>query len=106
MQDGKRVVTNEPLKHTVYRDDFSVSMKLESYPNRDSTVFMDRFGMQECETFIRGTLRFAGFSAIISAFHDIGLTSDDKVPTNATTLRDLLSSRLQNTSESNINIDS
>lgn len=36
--------------------------------------------MQDCETFIRGTLRYRGFSYVISAFHDLGLTSDDLVP--------------------------
>ena len=76
-KDGKRVVTNAPLKWAENRDDFSVSMKLETYPNRNSLDFMDKFGMQDCETFIRGTIRFTGFSTIISAFHDIGLTSDD-----------------------------
>jgi saccharopine dehydrogenase-like NADP-dependent oxidoreductase len=70
-------------------------MKLESYPNRDSTVFMDRFGMKDCQTFIRGTIRFSGFSAIIAAFHEIGITSDDKLPSNVRTLRDMLESRLQ-----------
>lgn len=94
-KDGKKVVTNAPLKCAENRDDFSVSMKLESYPNRDSLVFMERFGMQECETFVRGTLRFTGFSAIISAFHDIGLTSDDPCQDHVKTLRDLLESRLQ-----------
>jgi saccharopine dehydrogenase-like NADP-dependent oxidoreductase len=98
MKDGKRVVTTAPLKCAEYRDDFSVSMKLESYPNRDSTVFQERFGMKDCHTFIRGTLRFAGFSSIISAFHDIGLTSDDKAPQSVKILRDLLEFRLQNTS--------
>jgi len=44
-KDGKRVVTNAPLKCAENRNDFSVSMKLETYPNRDSTVFMNRFGM-------------------------------------------------------------
>ena len=39
MKNGERIVTNEPLKHTVDCDDVSVAMKLEAYPNRDSTVF-------------------------------------------------------------------
>jgi saccharopine dehydrogenase (NADP+, L-glutamate forming) len=94
-KDGKRVVTNTPLKCAENRDSFSVSMKLESYPNRDSTVFQERFGMKDCHTFIRGTLRFSGFSTIISAFHDIGLTSDDWAPTCVKTLRDLLEFRLK-----------
>lgn len=94
-RDGKRVVSEAPLKTAEFRDEFSVSMKLETYPNRDSLVFQERFGMKDCHTFIRGTLRFAGFSSIISAFHDIGLTSDDKAPSSIQTLRDLLEFRLQ-----------
>jgi len=93
MKNGKKVVA-APLKLTEQQDDFSVSMKLESYPNRDSTVFMDRFGMTDCHTFIRGTIRFSGFSAIIAAFHDIGITSDDKVPSKINNLRDFLDSKL------------
>ncbi len=64
MRDGQRIQTNEPLKQTVICDDVSVAMKLEAYPNRDSTVFMERFGMQDCHTFIRGTYRFKGFSSV------------------------------------------
>jgi hypothetical protein len=55
---------------------------------------MKKFGMENCETFIRGTIRFGGFSFIISAFHDMGLTSDDPVPSEVKTLRDLAHSKL------------
>lgn len=61
-------MTDEPLK-CVEDGDFSVAMKFEVYPNRDSTVFMDRFGMNDCETFIRGTIRFKGFSGVSSKPH-------------------------------------
>ena len=64
MQDGKKVVTNEPLKSVRDDDDVSMAMKLEIFPNRDSTVFLERFGMHDCETFIRGTYRFKGFSPV------------------------------------------
>jgi len=89
MKDGQRIVTNEPLKHVENHDDVSVAMKLEAYPNRDSTVFMDRMGMSNCHTFIRGTYRFEGFSSIISCFHDVGLTSDDPVGEGVKTLKEL-----------------
>lgn len=59
---------------------------------------MEKFGMSNCETFIRGTIRFAGFSNVISAFHDIGLTSDDPVPDGVKTLRDLAESKFKGTS--------
>jgi saccharopine dehydrogenase-like NADP-dependent oxidoreductase len=58
---------------------------------------MEKFGMQNCETFIRGTIRFSGFSNVISAFHDIGLTSDDHIPDGVATLRDLAEVRFRNT---------
>ena len=50
--------------------------------------------MESCETFVRGTIRFKGFSFIISAFHDKGLTSDDPVPKEVKTLKDLAMIRL------------
>lgn len=46
--------------------------------------------MKDCETFVRGTIRFKGFSYIISSFHDLGLTSDLPVPSTVVTLRDLI----------------
>ena len=57
-------MATEPLKCVEDDDDVSMAMKLEYYPNRDSTVFLDRFGMSDCETFIRGTYRFKGFSPV------------------------------------------
>ena len=63
-KDGHKVVASEPLKCAVDDNDASMAMKLESYPNRDSTVFLDRFGMTDCHTFIRGTYRFQGFSSV------------------------------------------
>lgn len=80
-------------------------MKFEVYPNRDSTVFMDRFSMGDAETFIRGTIRFKGFSAIISAFHDVGLTSDDPVPEQVNTLRQLCQWRFSLSKENNVSSD-
>jgi len=88
-------VCKEPLKAAENCDDVSVALKLESYPNRDSTVFMDRFSMSNCHTFIRGTYRFQGFSSIISACHDIGLTSDDPVADGVTNLKELAFSRFR-----------
>jgi hypothetical protein len=64
MKDGQRVVTEEPLKCVEDRNDWSPAMKFEVYPNRDSTVFMKRFEMSEAETFVRGTIRYTGFSAV------------------------------------------
>lgn len=64
---------------------------------------MERFGMKDCETFIRGTIRYGGFSNVISAFHDIGLTSDDPVPDNVKSLRDLAESKLAGSKFADLN---
>jgi len=56
--------------------------------------------MQDCETFIRGTLRFKGFSYIINAFHDIGLTSETAVPVGITNLKQLVESVMIDIDES------
>jgi saccharopine dehydrogenase-like NADP-dependent oxidoreductase len=48
---------------------------------------------------VRGTIRFSGFSFIISIFHDLGLTSDEPVPGSIKILRDLAMSRLGNSSK-------
>lgn len=71
-----------------------MAMKLETYPNRDSLCFMETFGMHDCDTFVRGTIRFKGFSSIIAAFHDLGLTSDDKMPADVQTLTQMLQFRV------------
>jgi saccharopine dehydrogenase (NADP+, L-glutamate forming) len=48
----------------------------EGYPNRDSIKYMPVYGLNDCEEFIRGTLRKPGFCAIWQAFVDLGLTDD------------------------------
>lgn len=101
-KNGKRVVTDSPLKCVEDRDGYSAAMKFEVYPNRDSTVFMERFKMMDCETFIRGTIRFKGFSGVISAFHDLGLTSDDHVDSSVKTLRDLTAWRMSKCPENSL----
>jgi saccharopine dehydrogenase-like NADP-dependent oxidoreductase len=101
-QGGEVKTVTEPLKDVVIKDDFSPCIKLESYPNRDSLVFQERFGMQDCETFIRGTLRYKGFSYIISAFHDVGLTAEKPVPEGITTLKQLVESALKDAVEKDV----
>jgi hypothetical protein len=86
------------LKNIKIEDDFSVCFKLESYPNRDSTVFQKKFDMDDCETFIRGTLRFVGFSYVIAAFHDVGLTAETPIPEGITNLRELTESVIRGSS--------
>ena len=46
---------------------------LEAYPNRDSRHYMSLYGLDDAETFIRGTLRYRGWCRTWRALHQLGL---------------------------------
>ncbi|OBT89826.1 saccharopine dehydrogenase [Pseudogymnoascus sp. 03VT05] len=48
-----------------------------AYPNRDSTPYKERYNIPECQTIIRGTLRYQGFPAFIKVLVDMGFLSDE-----------------------------
>ena len=50
---------------------------LEGYPNRDSSFYDDRYGMPECETVLRGSLRYEGNPRFMRALGDLGFLNDD-----------------------------
>jgi len=94
-REGKTVVDPKPLRNAIYRHDYSLAMKLESYANRDSLSFMKKFAMEDCDTFVRGTLRFDGFSTIIQDMYDMGIFANEKVPADAKSLRCLTKSKVK-----------
>ena len=49
-----------------------------SYPNRDSTPYKERYGIDEASTIIRGTLRYQGFAEFVKVLVDTGLLSEEK----------------------------
>ncbi|GAO47160.1 Saccharopine dehydrogenase [Saitoella complicata NRRL Y-17804] len=50
-----------------------------AYPNRDSTPYKERYNIPECQTIIRGTLRYQGFPEFIKVLVDVGFLSDESV---------------------------
>lgn len=50
------------------------------YPNRDSSFYDTRYGMPECHTCLRGSLRYQGNVEIVQALADIGFLSVDPAP--------------------------
>jgi len=47
-----------------------------AYPNRDSTVYKERYAIPEAQTIIRGTLRYQGFPEFVRTLVDSGFLSD------------------------------
>lgn len=62
LDDGKAVEIepNGGLLNAVLPMDFLPGFSLEGYPNRDSTIYRDLYGISEATTIIRGTLRYKG----------------------------------------------
>lgn len=50
------------------------------YPNRDSTPYVERYGIPEAKTVLRGTLRYQGFPVFVQALVDLGLLQDEQQP--------------------------
>ncbi|KIY47717.1 hypothetical protein FISHEDRAFT_44841 [Fistulina hepatica ATCC 64428] len=46
--------------------------ELEGFPNRNSLVYIDQYGLPHARTVLRGTLRYPGFCDLMSAFISLG----------------------------------
>ena len=55
-------------------------LALATYPNRDSTVYKERYGIFEAHTILRSTLRYETFPELVQVLADIGLLDDTEKP--------------------------
>ena len=53
--------------------------ELEGYPNRDSLIYVDVYGLDGIETMFRGTLRYPGWCACLKKVVDLGLLDETPV---------------------------
>jgi saccharopine dehydrogenase-like NADP-dependent oxidoreductase len=58
----------------------------EAYPNRDSISYIQLYGLQDVETFLRGTIRKKGFCEAWDALVQLGLTDESVLLTGASKL--------------------
>jgi len=70
--------------------------EFEGYANRDSLKYMLVYGLNDVNTFVRGTLRKPGYSKAWDVFVQLGMTDDSYVLENsaALTYKDFISSYL------------
>ena len=54
-------------------------LNLESLPNRNSLIYMEKYGIQSASTCFRGTLRYAGYSSLMDAYRELGFFNDAPV---------------------------
>merc|ERR1740128_612887 len=60
--------------------DFLPGFSLEGYPNRDSTIYTDLYGIREAHTVLRGTLRYKGYTKSIRGLANLGLLDANQTP--------------------------
>lgn len=67
-----QVMESKPIPFTAYP-----GLKLEGYPNRDSTHYINLYGLKspDLEKMQRGTLRYEGYCKLMSYFQRMNLTS-------------------------------
>eukprot|EP01135_Chromosphaera_perkinsii_P002593 Nk52_evm109s224 gene=Nk52_evmTU109s224 len=70
--DGPELLLKGPEKVVVYP-----AFALEGYPNRDSSFYDTRYGMPECQTVLRGSLRYQGNPRFMLALGDLGFLNDE-----------------------------
>lgn len=63
------------LERATKKAPFLPGFNLEMFPNRDSTKYVDIYNIPSCNTIIRGTLRYRGFSHNVLSLVKLGLIS-------------------------------
>lgn len=83
-EDGAQYLEDGQLKilpfHQIFQRTWIVEVDgigtLEAYPNRDSLVYPELFGLKKLRTMIRGTLRYPGWSETWHQIVRLGLPND------------------------------
>ncbi|XP_052251054.1 alpha-aminoadipic semialdehyde synthase, mitochondrial-like [Dreissena polymorpha] len=57
---------------------FMPGFNLEGFPNRDSTIYTDAYGINDAHTCIRGTIRYKGFANVAKGLMKLGLLSSEE----------------------------
>jgi saccharopine dehydrogenase-like NADP-dependent oxidoreductase len=79
MQDGSKIeVSGENLFENSWLVDIDGLGTFETYPNRDSTNYIDDYGLNNISNFYRGLLRHPGYCNSIQSMKDLNLLSEEK----------------------------
>jgi len=82
LQDGQiiDVEENGGLLDSVSKMDFLPGFSLEGYPNRDSTIYSELYGINSADTILRGTLRYKGYVDAVKGLVKLGLLDPNPTP--------------------------
>ncbi len=90
----------------LFKNPFRVNFKdvglLEVYPNRDSIMYIDIYGIPETKTMFRGTFRYKGWCESIDAMKQLNLISYDKFDMSGMTYAGMIASLIKAKDSNNI----
>lgn len=91
LNDGKVVtIAQNDVLHSAKSFPGNDILKLIVYPNRDSVPYKEIYGLPDCSTVIRGTIRYQGFCEILAGFNDLGLLGEQRPSSNVTCWPELI----------------
>jgi len=73
------LISAADLLYTSFPKEVNMSLNLEGYPNRDSTQYVELYGLKDAKNVMRGTLRYQGFSLLARSLIELGLFSEDPI---------------------------
>ena len=80
-KDGKEIqIPSENLFRDIHTLMFDNVGAIEAYPNRNSLIYIDRYRLKGVRTMFRGTLRYPGWSQLMTRIVDLGLLEVDERP--------------------------
>lgn len=89
--DGEiREVPSERLFADVHNVTVEGVGELEAYPNRDSTQYIELYGLQESKTMYRGTFRNPGWCSLMLKVRTLGLLELDEIDVTGKTYRQFM----------------
>jgi len=68
------------LLEAVESFDFVPGLNLEGFPNRDSTIYREVYGISDAHTILRGTLRYKGYAKQVQGLVKLGLIDPNPHP--------------------------
>ena len=78
-KDGKiQEIAGKDLMRSAEEYDIYPGFAFYAYPNRDSSVYKERYHIPEAHTIIRGSLRYKGYTALMKTIVAMGFVGQEK----------------------------
>lgn len=80
IQDGRKIeIAGEDLLDSSWLVDVDGLGTFETYPNRDSTLYIKNYGLEGISNLYRGLLRHPGYCNSIQSLKDLNLLNDEEI---------------------------